>query len=92
VAAGAAPDSGIAMLAVLLIFTVWPAQLLRITLRTWRKGQTLRTSVAYAFFIMIAFLPQIVGQIMYFADRLRNRSFRLVEYKSTASSSGKSRR
>ena len=91
-AVGTAPYSSIATLTVLLIFAVWPAQWLRIALRTWRKGQTLRTSVAYAFFIMIAFLPQIVGQITYFADRLRNRSFRLVEYKSTAPSSGKSRR
>ena len=90
--AGTARYSSIALLTVLLIFSAWPAQWLRVALRTWRKGQTLRISVAYAFFIMIAFLPQIVGQITYFADRLRNRSFRLVEYKSTAPSSGKRRR
>ena len=90
VVVGATPDSRILKLIVLLVFAVWPAQWLRIALRTWRKGQTLRTSTAYGFFMTIAFLPQIVGQITYFADRLRNRSFRLVEYKSTASSSGKS--
>lgn len=91
-AVGTAPYSSIALLTVLLIFTVWPAQWLRIALRTWRKGQPLLTSVAYAFFIMIAFLPQIVGQITYFSDRLRNRSFRLVEYKSAAPSGSKSHR
>ena len=90
--AGIAPDSSLVRLMVVLIFIVWPAQWLRIALRTWRNGQTFRTSIAYAFFIMIAFLPQIVGQITYFSDRLRNRSFRLVEYKSAAPSGSKSHR
>ena len=92
VAVGAVPDSRMPILIVLLIFAVWPAQWLRIALRTWRKGQPLPIAAAYAYFITIAFLPQIVGQIMYCADRLRNRSFRLVEYKSPSPTSGKSRR
>ena len=87
--AGIAQFSSTSLLAFLLIFAAWPAQWLRVAVRTCRKGQTMRISVAYAFFIVIAFLPQIVGQITYFTDRLRNRSFRLIEYKSAASSSGK---
>lgn len=85
-ATGALVDALSAALPVVLLFSIWPAQLLRITLRTWRKGQPLGTSMAYAFFTVISFLPQIAGQILYFADRLRNRSFRLVEYKAPVSS------
>jgi GT2 family glycosyltransferase len=85
-AAGALPDSRSAVLLTLLLFSIWPAQLLRIALRTWRNGQPLGTSMAYAFFTVISFLPQITGQMLYFADRSRNRSLRLVEYKVPASS------
>ncbi len=87
----AVAGSGFAALPVLLLLSVWPAQLLRIALRTWHKGQSPGTSVAYAALIMISFLPQAMGQLMYFADRFRNRSFRLVEYKAPASSSSDTR-
>jgi glycosyltransferase involved in cell wall biosynthesis len=70
------------LLAISLTFSVLPAQLLRIALRTWRKGNPLGTSLAYAYFTVISFLPQIAGQFLYCADRLRSRSFRLVEYKA----------
>jgi hypothetical protein len=89
--AGALADSLGAVLLVIMLFSIWPAQLLRITLRTWRKGRPLGISMAYAFFTVISFLPQIAGQILYFADRSRNRSFRLVEYKAPASSGSERR-
>lgn len=76
------PDSRILISITLLFFAVWPARWLRIAFRTYRKGHSLLTSVAYGFFMAISFLPQIVGQIVCLLDRLRNRSFRLVEYKS----------
>lgn len=76
----------------LLLFALWPVQFFRIAIRTWRKGQPVQVAAAYAFLMMIAFLPQIAGQAMYFADRLRNRSFRLVEYKSAVRSSDENRR
>ncbi len=80
-AAGALAGSGaFAVLAVLLL-GIWPVQVLRVALRTWRRGNPLGTSMAYATLVMISFLPQIAGQAMYFSDRLRNRSARLVEYK-----------
>ena len=85
-AAGALADSFWAVLLIILMFSIWPAQLIRITLITWRKGQPLGISTAYAFFTVISFLPQIAGQMLYFFDRSRNRSFRLVEYKVPVSS------
>ena len=69
-----------AALPALLLLAVWPAQFLRIVLRTWRKGCAVDVALAYAFFIMISFLPHMEGQLRYFADRLRNRAFRLIEY------------
>jgi glycosyltransferase involved in cell wall biosynthesis len=92
IALGSGQDSQGAQLVVLLIFALWPAQIFRIALRTWRKGQPAQIAAAYAYFMTIAFVPQILGQILYFADRLRNRSFRLVEYKTTPPSNGENRR
>lgn len=88
VTAAAAADPGIAVLVILVLLTVWPAQLLRITVRTRRKGYTFGISFAYAYFIMIGFLPQMWGQILYLADSLQKRPQRLVEYKSNESTSG----
>lgn len=73
--------SGVFLITTIAIFLIFPAQFLRISIKTWRKGHSLSVAIAYAYFICIAFLPQMIGQIMYFTDLLRNRSFRLVEYK-----------
>lgn len=61
---------------------LWPAQMCRVAYRTSMKGQPLGVAAAYAFFTTIAFLPQTAGHLMYWNDRLRKRSFRLVEYKA----------
>jgi glycosyltransferase involved in cell wall biosynthesis len=88
-ATGAMYKSSVDLLPALVLFGLWPAQLIRIALRTLRDGHPLGTSIAYAFFTAISFAPQIAGQMLYFSDRLRNRSFRLVEYKGPVSSTGK---
>jgi len=67
-----------------LIFCLWPAQLVRIAVRMKRRGQGGGIAIAYAFFLMISFLPQTVGAFVYFGDRLRGRSFRLIEHKASA--------
>ncbi len=67
-----------------LLVCLWPAQFSRIAWRTWRKGSSGNVAIAYAFFMMIAFMPQIVGQYHYFVDRLCKRGFRLIEYKQHA--------
>lgn len=76
-----AGPSFFAVIAVLLA-GIWPAQVFRVALRTTRRGNPWETSVAYATLIMISFLPQVAGQAMYFCDRVRSRSARLVEYKA----------
>lgn len=82
IAAVVVENAGVAMVGVLALLAVWPAQLLRITVRTLRNGQPPGIAFAYAFFIMISFLPQMWGQILYWADGLQRRPQRLVEYKS----------
>jgi glycosyltransferase involved in cell wall biosynthesis len=64
-----------------LLLCVWLAKLVRIALRMLKKRNAWNISVAYAFFMGIAFLPQAVGQARYLGDRLLKRSARLIEYK-----------
>lgn len=71
-------------IAALGLFSIWPAQMVRIAARTWRQGQPLRIALAYAFFTMLSFWPQMLGQAGYLLDRVGRRAPRLIEYKATA--------
>ena len=62
---------------------IWPVRLVRIALRALRSGHPWEIAGPYAFLMSICFLPQALGQLNYLMDRLRNRSIRLVEYKSS---------
>ena len=90
---GIAADTGsmVVLWTAVLLLALWPVRCLRIAVRVWRRGQPLWVAAAYAGLMTIAFLPQIIGQILYCSDRLRRRSFRLVEYKSPLPSRGKAR-
>lgn len=66
----------------LVLFCLWPAQVCRIAFRTWRKGQSPTLSATYALFIMLSLWPQFLGQMLFFHDRRRKRTFRLIEHKS----------
>jgi hypothetical protein len=73
-------SNSLAALAILL-FALLPIQVLRIARRTRKLGYDYKTSAAYGFFMAISFLPQILGQVRYFLDGLRNQPIRLLEYK-----------
>jgi glycosyltransferase involved in cell wall biosynthesis len=73
------------LLSVLCILAIWPAQVVRVAIRNVYRVNSRFLALAYAFFIMAAYFPQIVGQAKYFADRLRGRSNRLIEYKAVKS-------
>lgn len=66
------------------MFCLWPAQMTRIALRTWRQGQSAQVALAYAFYTMVSYWPQMQGQLQYMLDRLHNRGSRLIEYKQAA--------
>jgi GT2 family glycosyltransferase len=88
VAAVMAPVPWPATVAWLALVGLWPLQTARITWQLRRKGQPWSLSMAYAFFLMTSFWPQMIGQLMYWNDRRHKRSFRLVEYKATANGPG----
>lgn len=67
-----------------LLWLMWPAQFLRIALRTLRQGHGWVVALAHAFFLQIVFLPHLVGQCLYFLDRWRQRAPRLVEYRKSS--------
>lgn len=71
-------------LAAFAVFALWPVQMTRIGLRILRQGQPPRVALGYAFFTMVSFWPQMLGQVRYMADRIRNRSPGLIEYKAVA--------
>jgi GT2 family glycosyltransferase len=66
----------------LLVLGMWPAQLCRIAVRTWRNGEAFIVAAAYAFFTMISFWPQMAGQMRYWSNRWSERSVQLVEHKA----------
>ena len=78
-------DEAGALLA-LALFGLWPLQFFRIAIRSWRKGHSLRLAAGYAFFLLISFWPQMLGQILYWFDRMRRRTSRSFEYKANKGS------
>jgi glycosyltransferase involved in cell wall biosynthesis len=79
---GQAVGSWAGWMAGLGVWCLWPVQMARIGVRSWRQGQHFRTAFAYAFFTMLSFWPQMLGQTQYWLDRVRNRTPRLIEYKA----------
>ena len=70
------------VLSSLSMAAIWPAQVVRIAVRNVRRVNSRPLALAYAFFVMTAYFPQMVGQAKYFTDRLRRRANRLIEYKN----------
>jgi hypothetical protein len=38
--------------------------------------------MAYSFFLLLSYTPQMVGQLLFLNDRLRKRNVRLIEHKA----------
>lgn len=85
---GVALGSAQAALLAAALVALWCLQTLRIALRAARRGQPAGIALAYAFFIMLSFWPQMGGQLLYLADALRKRRLRLFEYKSASLRAG----
>lgn len=79
---------GAAIVAAAVIFLIWPLQILRIAVRTRRRGRSLRFSLAYGFFVMLAKWAQLKGQFQYMRDRGRGQQARLIEHKSAVVAGG----
>lgn len=66
------------------MFCLWPAQMTRIALLTFRRGQPAHVAIAYAFYTMVSYWPQMQGQFQYMLDKIHDRGSRLIEYKQAA--------
>jgi GT2 family glycosyltransferase len=71
--------------AFLLMLAIWPVQVVRVAIRDARRVNSRPLALAYAFFVMVGYFPQMLGQAKYFADQIRGRSNRLIEYKAVKS-------
>lgn len=81
--AGALTGSAAAGALAAILAAVLPIRMARIALRTMARGYPFGTSCAYGMLTAIAFVPQMIGQVMYVLDRHGGRAPRLVEYKSS---------
>jgi GT2 family glycosyltransferase len=74
--------------AFLLISSIWLVHSLRIVMRTWQKGHPLKIAIAYSFYTMVSYWPQMIGQIRYWMDRRMRRASRLIEYRCASRGMG----
>ena len=78
----------IALPAIAITLCLWLLQLLRIAIRTKKRGRTATFSLAYAFFLMLGKWAQLIGQFRYILDRRKGSQARLIEHKSPAVAGG----
>lgn len=67
-----------------MVFSLLPAQLSRIALKTLRQGHPASVAFPYAFYAMLSYWPQMDGQLRYMWDRVNRRTAALQEYKDTS--------
>jgi glycosyltransferase involved in cell wall biosynthesis len=72
----------VAVMAVALVITLLPMQVLRLALRCWRDGADGRVAMAYGALTMIAKWASLTGQWKYVRDRRTGRHARLIEYRA----------
>lgn len=82
--AGIVAGAPVGLLSALSMLAIWPAQVVRVAVRNAHRLNSRSLALAYAFFVMAAYFPQMAGQAKYLADRLRKRSNRLIEYKRSS--------
>ena len=78
----------IAIAAAAVILSAWPLQVIRIAMRTKRRGRRLGFSLAYGFLLMLSKWAQLMGQFRYILDRRRGQNARLIEHKAPAMAGG----
>jgi GT2 family glycosyltransferase len=68
-------------IAVALVFLPWPVRVARLTQRQRRRGLEPRVARASGTLLMIGKLPQFLGLVGYYRNRMAGRASRLIEYK-----------
>lgn len=75
-----------AWIAAAVLAVVWPAQVLRLTVKERRAGLPPRLAQASGFFLMLGKFAEFAGIVRYATNRLLRRAPRLIEYKGPATS------
>jgi cellulose synthase/poly-beta-1,6-N-acetylglucosamine synthase-like glycosyltransferase len=68
-------------IAVLLAFLPWPVRMVQLAKRQRSRGLTRRVARASGVLLMLGKLPQFLGLVSYYRNRLSGRASRLIEYK-----------
>lgn len=87
-AAGAVGGLRMAVPTAAALLCIWILQVLRIALKTKRRGRAVKFSLAYGFLLMLAKWAQLIGQFRYLRDRRHGQRPRLIEHKSPAIAGG----
>jgi len=69
-----------------IVVSLWFFQLLRIALREFLNNRSICVSSAYAWFTMLSFWPQMIGQVRYLIDMRKNKGLATIEYRSASDS------
>jgi GT2 family glycosyltransferase len=72
-------------IAVALVFLPWPLRMAQLARRQRRRGLPAEVARASGILLMLGKLPQLLGLIGYYRDRLSGRASRLIEYKRAES-------
>lgn len=65
----------------LILFAIYPIQMLNIALSKTKTAKSFYFSLQYAFFITIGKFPQLHGQVLFFIKNIFNKNLSLIEYK-----------
>lgn len=68
-------------LAALVLLLAWPGNMLRLIRGERRRGSSARLARATGVLLMVGKLPQFLGLLGYYRDRLLKRASQLIEYK-----------
>mgnify|MGYP006272998359 FL=1 len=71
----------------LWLLVAYPLRLLRISARRYRALPSLKRSVVYGVFTLMAPWPQLAGQLLYIRRRFRSEAVRIIEHKHGAGAS-----
>lgn len=64
-----------------ILFLPWPVRMVQLARRQRRRGLSAKVATASGILLMIGKLPQFLGLIGYWRNRLSGRASRLIEYK-----------
>jgi hypothetical protein len=66
----------------LVLFLRYPLTALRVMLTTWRRGFSVKDSIAWGISCGFSVFPEAFGLIKFYGDEWLNKEVKIIEYKS----------